>query len=61
MDTFAEYRKAVVGVLTPVVTALVAWIGLDLPPEIVVPAVGLLTGVVVAVTPNAIRSSYGTG
>jgi hypothetical protein len=61
MDTFAQYRKAVSAVLTPVATYAVAKFALDLPPEVIAPAVGLLTGLVVWATPNAVKSSYGTG
>lgn len=56
----AAYQKAIVGLLTPVVTyAVTKWL-LDFPPEAIAAIVGVLTGVVVYVTPNKfIEKSYG--
>jgi hypothetical protein len=58
----AAYRKTIAGILTPVVTyALSRW-AIGLPPEVIAPVVGLLTGAAVYVTPNSfVKKSYGTG
>lgn len=58
----AAYRKTLAGVLTPVVTYALARWAAGLPPVVIAPVVGLLTGFAVWVTPNKlIERSYGTG
>jgi hypothetical protein len=58
----AAYRKTIAGLLTPIVTYVLSRWAAGLPPEVIAPVVGLLTGVAVYVTPNSyVSKSYGTG
>lgn len=52
-STPARYRKAIVGILTPLVGWLCLKIGLDLDADTTAYVVSVATGLVVAAVPNA--------